>query len=120
MRTLGISPMQVAVLHHVQASGNKVNPAELARSLFRAPHSVSSIISRMEKHGLVEKINDLDKKNMARIAVTEKGQKKLEQSVKKVGLQKVMSCLSGEERQQLKSCLAKLRTEALKELSMKL
>ena len=68
----GISAAQAAVLFIIQAIGEKATPAEITRWLFREPHSVSGMLSRMEKQGLVRKVKDLDGKNLVRIAMTEK------------------------------------------------
>lgn len=111
----GISNMQAAILSLIQVIGDKATPAELSRWLFRAPHSVSNLVSRMEKKGLVKKVNDLDRKNLVRVAITEKGQQVYDESGKMKSVNRIMSALSEEERQQLWSCLNKLWDGALEE-----
>ena len=71
---VGISRMQAAVLFIVRAITAPATPAEVSRWLFREPHTVSGLLNRMEKHGLVRKIKDLGRKNMIRIVITEKGE----------------------------------------------
>lgn len=51
----GISTMQAAVLFIILAIGNEATPTEISRWLLREPHSVSNLLSRMEKEGLVTK-----------------------------------------------------------------
>ena len=114
----GISNMQAMVLFVIQAIGNKATPAEISRWVFREPHSVSGLLSRMEKDGLVRKVKDLGRKNLVRVALTEKGQQVYHQSTKIKSIRKVISSLSEEERRQLGSCLETLRNEAFKELGV--
>jgi DNA-binding MarR family transcriptional regulator len=72
----------------------------------------------MEKEGLVRKTKDLERKNLIRVSLTEKGQQAYYQSSRLESVHRIMSSLSEEERQQLSSCLETLRDRALKELGM--
>jgi len=54
--------MQAAVLFVVRNMKTAATPAEISRRLFREPHTVSELIKRMEKQGLVRKKKDLEKK----------------------------------------------------------
>lgn len=112
----GISPEQAGVLSIVQSLDNKATPAEISRWLLREPHTVSGILSRMEKKGLLRKTKDLDRKNLVRVTLTKKGQQAYLQSTKIESIGKIMSCLSEEKCQQLIPCLKALRDRALKEL----
>ena len=118
LKRYGISPMRTAVLFVIQAIGNKATPAEISRWLFREPNSVSEILSRMEKAGLVRKVRDLGRNNSVRVAITEKGQQALYQATKTESIHRIVSSLSEEERQQLRSLLKTLRNEALNELKL--
>ena len=111
-----ISAIQADVLFTIQAFGDKVNPAEISRWLFREPHSVSELLNRMEKKGLIKKAKDPHRKNVVRVVLTEKGREAYYQSSKRDSIDKIMSSLSGEECQQLMSCLQTLQNRALKEL----
>ncbi len=114
----GISAIRSAALSAIQAIGGKATPAEISRWLFREPHSVSELLSRMEREGLVTKTKDLDRKNLVRIELTDKGYDAYYQSMTQESIYKIMSSLSYEECQQLMSCLRTLRDEALKELGI--
>ncbi len=114
----GISVEEAAVLFVVQANGERATPSEISRWLFREPHSTSGLIIRMEKDGLVRKLNDLERKNMLRVVMTEKGREAYEESTGRKSIHRMMSSLSEDERQLMRSCLEKLRNEALKELSV--
>ena len=111
-----ITPEQAGVLFIVQALNSKTTPAEISRLTFREPHTVSVLISRMEKKGLIKKVKDMDKRNMIRIAITEKGEEAYKQSTQRTPIHNIMSVLSEAERQQLMSFLQRLRDQALKEL----
>ena len=114
-----ISVAQVAILFAIQSIGDRATPAEIARCILRTPHSVSVVLSRMEKKGLVRKVKDLDRKNQVRVMLTEKGLKAIDhQSSKPESILRIMSDLSEEERQQLSLYLQKLRDKALKELGV--
>jgi len=108
----GTTAMQAAVLFITNAVGEETIPAEISRWLLRKPATISSLLDRMEKAGLVERARDLPKKNVVRIRLTEKGKQAYKQSLKRESLHKIMSCLSEEEHQQLASILVKLRNRA--------
>ena len=114
----GISPEEAAVLFITQTRGPRVTPAEISRCILREPHSTFGLLSRMEKKGLVKKVKDLDKKNLIRVVLTEKGRKAYYQSTKRESINKIVSSLSKEERQQLRKLLEKLRDKAFEELGI--
>ena len=114
----GISAMQTHALFYIQAIDGPVTPAQLSRYLFRESQSVSGILDRMEKQGLVRRVRDLDRKNQVRVVITEKGQQAYNQSTRRKSIQRIMSALSDEERQQLKSFLQSLKDRALDELAV--
>jgi DNA-binding MarR family transcriptional regulator len=113
----GISVAQATVFFVIQAIGEKATPAEITRWLLRESHTVTELLNRMEKEGLVTKTKDLERKNMVRVSITEKGRQAYEQSTKRKSIHKVMSSLSQEERQQLRSYLERLRNKALGDLT---
>lgn len=115
LRRYNLSPRQSAVLFIIQAIGDKVTPAEISRWLLRESHSVSEIISRMEKQGLLKKVRDLDRKNLVRIELTEKGSEAYNQAIKRDSIHTIMSALSDEKRRQFSTMLKTIRDRALKE-----
>ena len=116
LRQYNVSGRNAATLFIIQSLGDNATPAEISRWLLREPHSISEILNRMEKQGLVRKIRDLARKNMVRVVLTEKGLEAYFQSTKLESVRKIMSSLFEEERQQLRSSLLTLRNKALKEL----
>ncbi|MCR4394613.1 MAG: winged helix DNA-binding protein [Dehalococcoidales bacterium] len=118
LQRYGISPEQAGVLFIVQALGNRATPSEIARFIVRQPHTVSALIERMEKKGFIKKVHDLDKKNLVRVSLTEKGQKTYEYSTKRGPIHRIMGVLNAEERAQLLKILEKLNNQARKELGL--
>lgn len=104
--------MQSTVLSAIKAIGKKVTPTDISQRLVRKPHSVSELLSRMEKEGLLRRVKDLENKSQVRVTLTEKGNKTYYQSKKRESIHEIMSCLSDEEREQLGSYLLKLREKA--------
>ena len=111
-----ISPVQAAVLTIVKADSRKATLTRIVRWLFKHPHDVSMLIDRMQKEGLVRKMKDLERRNLVRVELTEKGQRAYDHAAKRVTIHRIISCLSGYERRQLHSYLEKLRGRALEEL----
>ena len=114
------APRKALVLFYIQVIGDKATPAELARWLFLEPHTVSELLSRMEKEGLIKRVKDLEQKNRVRVVLTERGREAYCQSAKRESFHKIMSCLSEEEHRQLRLSLRKLRDGALKNIGRKI
>ena len=111
-----ISVIEVGVLVAIQTIGKEATPSEISRRIFREPHSVSALLNRMEKKGLVKRTQDLDRKNLVRVSITEKGRQAYDKSTGRKSIHNIISSLSEEERRQLRSCLEKLRIESFKGL----
>jgi DNA-binding MarR family transcriptional regulator len=109
---------QAAALVSIWGHNGQATPAILSRHLFLEPHSVSELIIRMEKKGLVTKRRDKERENIVRISITEKGREFCSRTVQADFIRQVMSSLSEEQREQLWKCLSILFNEALKELGM--
>jgi DNA-binding MarR family transcriptional regulator len=118
LQRYGVSPEQVGVLFIVQALGNQATPSQISRYILRQPHTVSALIERMAEKGLVKKVHDLDKKNLVRVSLTEKGQKIYESSTRRGPIHKIMGVLSAEERVQFRNILDKLHLRARKEIGL--
>lgn len=120
LRQLGSATYaQATVLWIVKAIGDGATPAKISRWLIREPHAISMMISQMERQGLVRKTKDLERKNMVRISLTDKGEEALRQAQTSEAISKVMSCFSNEEKDCLREYLLTLRSKALEELGIK-
>ena len=117
LRPAGISGMQAEVLFIVKTLDHMPTPAEISRCLFREPHTVSGLLNRMERQGLVTKLKDLERKNVIRVTITPKGEEAYRQSREMKVIHKLLSCLSQEQQANLRVCLGTLRHNALVELA---
>ena len=113
-----LHPNQAAALVSIWALEGQVTPATLSRRLFLEPHTVSELIIRMEKKGLVTKRKDRKRGNIVRISITQKGREVCRRAMGQELIRDIMSSLSDEQREQLWSSLSVLYREALKELGL--
>ena len=113
-----LSATSAAILFLVEAMGKDVTPAKISRMLLREPHSVSGILMRMEKQGLLKRTKNMERKNLIRITLTAKGENALKQAMKKEGVKHVLSKISEEQRRQLKQSLTALKEAGMKELHL--
>jgi DNA-binding MarR family transcriptional regulator len=113
-----VSPEQMGLLFVVQALGNKATPAAISRHILRERQTVSSLVDRMAKRGLVKKFKDLDRKNQVRVMMTEKGKKTYELSSKRGPIHRIMSSLEPQEKKNFQITLEKLLANARKEIGM--
>jgi MarR family transcriptional regulator, organic hydroperoxide resistance regulator len=118
LQRYGVSPEQVGLLFVVQALGNKATPAALSRHILRQPHTVSALVDRMAKRGLVKKVKDLDRKNLVRVVMTEKGQKTYDLSTKRGPIHRILNSVSPQEKKEFRETLEKLLARARKEIGL--
>jgi DNA-binding MarR family transcriptional regulator len=111
-----ISPWEAGITYRVHALGNQSTPAEISRWLLREPHTVSAVIKRLEKEGIVRKVKDLERKNMIRVELTDKGLELLKRASKRETIHRILSALSLEEQKLLQSLLGKIRNRAIEEI----
>jgi len=114
LEKVGISSIQSAVLFTIKAINGNATPAEISRRLVREPHSVSGLLSRMEKQGLIRRLKDLPRRNMVRIVMTAKGEAVYRESTERRVVHEVMDGLTGDEQRQLWEHLERIRDKALK------
>jgi MarR family transcriptional regulator, organic hydroperoxide resistance regulator len=113
-----LSATSAQILFLVDAMGKDVTPAKISRMLLREPHSVSGILMRMEKQGLIKRAKNMERKNLIRVTLTAKGENALKQAMKKEGVKHVMSKITEEQRRQLKQTLGNLKEAGMKELNL--
>lgn len=115
LRKHGVSQEEMGVFCLVESLGKKAIAAEIARWLVRKPHTISDLVRRMVNKGLLIKTRDLDRKNVVRLSLTDKGKEIFEKAKELQSIHNVMSCLSENEQRQLDTYLSKLRDEALRQ-----
>jgi DNA-binding MarR family transcriptional regulator len=109
----GVTTAEVNLLLIVDGLGESATPAEISRYLARKRPTVSKLLDRMEKNGLVKRTGFDNNKKAKKIVMTDKGREALEQTTKKDILRTIISSISDEEYRQLWSLLEKLRAIAL-------
>lgn len=117
MGKYGILPIQSYMLYMIRAMGNATSPAELSRFVYQQRNSVSDILKRMEKQGLITKEKRSNVNGRLVVKMTARGEKVLELSQNRAHLFNIMSALDEGKRRQLESLLILLRDKAIEELT---
>jgi len=95
----GLTSEQYGVLVTIEYLGESARPTDIARWSARSPNSISMIIDRMVKAGLVRRVRDRSDRRVVRVFITGKGENALKPATT-VGLefvQKLMLPLSDED-----------------------
>lgn len=116
LRPYKLSTVETAVLVTVYRANNKTTPAEISRQLLKDAHSISQLLVRMEKRGLLKRVKGIPRKNMIKVVLTRKGQEAYYHGEKGKSINKIMSALSEDEKKQMVVCLDKLREKAMEVL----
>jgi DNA-binding MarR family transcriptional regulator len=101
-----IAVITIAIFH----MGNP-SPIELARKTGRTPQTITDVLNRMEKLGLINKVINENKRNSYTIQLTAKGLKIIEKIRGINVFSKVVSALTEEERRQLMTCIQKMQAQ---------
>lgn len=116
LRKYGLTPEQAGALMVVHALGNKATTAEISRRLFRESNSMTVLLRRMEKRGLISKRPDAHRKNVIRISLTKKGTEAYHGALEIDDFNRVISKMKTEDRRKLWSLLELLRNNALEDM----
>jgi DNA-binding MarR family transcriptional regulator len=109
----GITTEQFAVLAALRSRGGSLRPTDLALIMERSPNSVSMLVDRMVKAGLVKRTRDRIDRRVVRVTSTSKG----ESAVGPAGpagwefIQKILSLLSDDEKHTLADVLERVKGE---------
>jgi MarR family 2-MHQ and catechol resistance regulon transcriptional repressor len=117
----GLTLQQYRVLMVINFAQQPVTQTDMARHLDRNANSISLIIDRMEKSGLVKRVRDLKDRRALRLTMTAKGEELFKRATA-YGLEleeRMLSCYSEEETKLVTELLGKLRGRALAELAPK-
>lgn len=112
-----ISNERRAVLWSIQNNGGKATPVEIARQLFRELHSVTEMLKRMEKEGLITRYTGSGRSRVE-VKLTEKGLEIFNQSLHNETDKRIFSVLTKKERERLALYLWRLRGQVMKELGI--
>ena len=113
----GISDDRRAILYIIMTNGGSATPVMIARNLFRELHSVTEMVKRMEKDGLVERRKGTGRSRVE-VVITQQGRDVFEQSRHNETDQRIFSALTKQERERLSQYLWKLRSRVLQDLGI--
>jgi DNA-binding MarR family transcriptional regulator len=120
LKKYNLTPEQAGALVCILSLGNNATQAELSRWLFRLPNSVTILINRMEKLGLVKRKPDKKRKNIIRLSLTKKGYEAYEHSIEFNAFQPIIDVLTPASRQQLWTTLQLIRGKVFENLHLDL
>jgi DNA-binding MarR family transcriptional regulator len=111
----GITTEQFGVLASVRSRGGSLRPTDLASILERSPNSISMLVDRMVKAGLVKRTRDRVDRRVVNVALTDKGKKAVEPAVPASWefIQKILSPVSDKDRHFLAALLETIKCECL-------
>jgi len=111
----GITTEQFGVLAAVTSRGGSLRPTDLASILERSPNSISMLVDRMVKAGLVKRTRDRIDRRVVNVALTDKGKKAVEPAVPASWefIQKILSPVSDKDRHSLAALLETIKCECL-------
>jgi len=115
----GLTAEQYTVLLAIKHLDDPVRATDIGRWMERKVNSVSMIVDRMVKAGLVDRARDLPDRREVRVALTRKGEKALEQATPGVMklADELFSPLKQQDRRTLTRLLESLMNRAHKHLS---
>ena len=114
----GLTPQQHGVLMAMKYIKGSVTVTDVAHWLDRNTNSISTLVDRMEKDGLVKRVRDLRDRRSVRLITTRKGKEKFDQATKSGWklIEKLLSSFSEEELKTFARLMGKLREKAFEEL----
>jgi len=119
LRACNLSARQAGALLISHATEGKVTPYKMARWEILERHSISELLKRMEKQGLIRKTCNFDIRKSVRVELTEKGRKSAGLAARCDSFHKIMACLSAKQRKQFRAILKIIRDKALTEIGIK-
>ncbi len=112
----GVSAVEAYALFALHDLGPSASPAEVSRMMFRGHNTVSALLVRMEKKGLLERARDRSRRNIWRVNLTEQGKLACERAMEIKSLRAAFSDLSELDKEQLEKHLRSVRDRALAQL----
>lgn len=117
LERFNINKERRAILWSVQNDGGESTPVKIARQLFKELNSVSEMLKRMERQGLVT-ISKRSGKSSAIVKLTKKGEEIFNQSRHNQVDKRIFSILPKKRRERLALDLWAIRNQALRELGI--
>lgn len=111
----GLTTEQFTLLAAVKGSGGSLRPSDLASYMERSPNSVSMLVDRMVKAGLVKRTRNRKDRRVVNVTLTGKAEKAVEQAAPEGWklVQRILSPVSEEDKRALASVLETVKCECL-------
>jgi DNA-binding MarR family transcriptional regulator len=111
----GLTTEQFGLIAAVKSRGGSLRPSELAKILERSPNSVSMLVDRMVKAGLVRRTRDRRDRRVVNVSLTSKAETALKPATPAGWefIQKILSSLPYEDKYALTDLLEKIKCELL-------
>jgi DNA-binding MarR family transcriptional regulator len=111
----GITTEQFSVLATIKSRGGSLRPTDLASILERSLNSMSMLIDRMVKAGLVRRARDRKDRRVVRVTLTTKGTNAVEPAIPEGWdfIQKILSPLSYDDKHTLAGVLETVKCELI-------
>ena len=115
----GLTTEQLGLLAAVKTLGGSPRPTDLAERLERSPNSISMLVDRMVKAGLVKRTRDRKDRRTVFVSATSKGEKAVGLALPAGWelIQKLLSPLSDKDKQAFVSMLEITKGEAVRYLN---
>ncbi len=113
----GISNERRAILAIIQNNGGRSTPVDIARDLFRELHSVTEMLARMEKDGLVQRHKGTGRSKVE-VSLTDQGMDVFRQSLHNETDKKIFTALTKKQRERLTQYLWRLRSRTMEHLGI--
>lgn len=115
LKEYGLTMEQFSVVAAVKSRGGSLRPTDLSFILDRSTNSISMLVDRMVKAGLVRRTRDRIDRRVVRVSLTNKGENALKPATPAVWefIQKILSPLPYKDKHTVASMLETLRCEFL-------
>jgi DNA-binding MarR family transcriptional regulator len=120
--SLNLDTSWVAIMFAIEALGEQATPIMISRYVMRKRHTVSYLLAKMEKLGLVKRARDLDRRNRIRASLTPMAHEMYNEYVKNQRpyfLARILSGLSSTDKNNLTDYLSQLKEKALSYLPIR-
>ena len=114
----GLTPEQAQVLFVIHTLKEDATPAAIARATFLKSHTISAIVDRMVRKGLLQKDKDVVRKNRVIVSITKKGEDAYILSAKRGPIHRILSVVNQSERDRVSKVLEKILSKAEEELGL--
>jgi len=114
----GSSPARFSVMNALIVHGGKMSPSNISKWLFRAKHTITSMLGVLEDIGYVKREPNGDDRRSVNIIVTKKGWRATDTMIRnteEMG-QNILSCLDDKEVENLIDSLKQIRRHLFSEL----